>query len=135
MKIKIDLKIFLIIAFYFITKNIEIFALTFIFILIHELGHALTGIILGLKISKINITILGLSIEFENYGKERRINKIIIDIARTTYKSNNFNNINNSQYARDCIHKFKSFINKYVTNISFRWRKNIKNYIYIQSYL
>ncbi len=96
MKIKIDLKIFLIIAFYFITKNIEIFALTFIFILIHELGHALTGIILGLKISKINITILGLSIEFENYGKERRINKIIIDIARTTYKSNNFNNGNNS---------------------------------------
>lgn len=95
MKIKIDLKIFLIIIFYLFTKNIEIFALTFIFIFIHELGHALAGIILGLKISKINITILGFSLEFETYGKERKINKIIIDITRTTYKLNNFDNCNN----------------------------------------
>lgn len=95
MKIKIDLKIFLIIIFYCFTKNIEIFALTFIFILIHELGHAIAGILLGLKISKINITILGLSIEFENYGKERKTNKLIIDIARTANKLNNFNNGHN----------------------------------------
>lgn len=95
MKIKIDLKIFLIIIFYYFTKNIEIFALTFIFILIHELGHAIAGIILGLKVSKINITIIGFSIEFDNYGKERRTNKIIIDTARTTHKFNNFNNGDN----------------------------------------
>lgn len=81
LKIKVDLKIFLIIILYILTKNIEVFAMSFIFILLHELGHAITGIILGLKIKKININVLGLSIEFENYGKERINNKIIIDIA------------------------------------------------------
>ncbi len=81
MKIKVDLKIFLIIILYILTKNIEVFAMSFIFILLHELGHAITGIILGLKIKKININVFGLSIEFENYGKERINNKIIIDMA------------------------------------------------------
>lgn len=81
MKIKVDLKIFLIIILYILTKNIEIFAFSFIFILLHELGHAITGIILGLRIKKININALGVSIEFENYGKERIKNKIIIDLA------------------------------------------------------
>lgn len=81
LKIKVDLKIFLIIILYILTKNIEVFAMSFIFILLHELGHAITGITLGLKIKKININVFGLSIEFENYGKERINNKIIIDIA------------------------------------------------------
>lgn len=81
LKIKVDLKIFLIIILYILTKNIEVFAMSFIFILLHELGHAITGIILGLKIKKININVFGLSIEFENYGKERINNKIIIDMA------------------------------------------------------
>lgn len=81
MKIKVDLKIFLIIILYILTKNIKVFAISFIFILLHELGHAITGIILGLKIKKININVFGLSIEFENYGKERINNKIIIDMA------------------------------------------------------
>ena len=81
MKIKVDLKIFLIIILYILTKNIKVFAISFIFILLHELGHAITGIILGLKIKKININVFGLSIEFENYGKERLNNNIIIDMA------------------------------------------------------
>lgn len=81
MKIKVDLKIFLIIILYILTKNIKVFAISFIFILLHELGHAITGVILGLKIKKININVFGLSIEFENYGKERLTNKIIIDMA------------------------------------------------------
>lgn len=81
MKIKVDLKIFLIIILYILTKNIEIFAMSFIFILLHELGHAITGITLGLKIKKVNVNVFGLSIEFENYGKERINNKIIIDLS------------------------------------------------------
>lgn len=81
LKIKVDLKIFLIIILYISTKNIKVFAISFIFILLHELGHAITGVILGLKIKKININVFGLSIEFENYGKERLNNKIIIDMA------------------------------------------------------
>lgn len=81
MKVKIDLKIFLIIIFYILTRNIRIFGLTMLFILAHELGHLITGIVLGLKISKIHITILGFSIEFNNYGKERKFNKILIDCS------------------------------------------------------
>jgi len=75
MKIKLDLKIFLIVLVYILTKNIRIFALSFIFIFV------ISGITVGLKLKKININFLGFSIEFENYGKERRINRVIIDAA------------------------------------------------------
>ena len=59
------------------------------FILIHELAHILSGIILGLKPKKINFTLAGFSIEFEekivkNYiskSKTRLKNKIIIDLS------------------------------------------------------
>ena len=81
MKIKVDIKIFFIIALYLITQNTRVFALTFIFIFLHELGHLITGITIGLKIKKINIHISGLSVEFDNYGKQKDINKIIVDIA------------------------------------------------------
>lgn len=81
MKVKIDLKIFLIIIFYFLTKNIDVLALTFIFIFVHELGHVISGITVGLKLKKININFLGFSIEFENYGKQRNLNRILIDAA------------------------------------------------------
>lgn len=62
-------------------QSTKIFALTFIFILLHELGHLVTGITIGLKVKKINIHISGLSVEFENYGKQRNANKIVVDIA------------------------------------------------------
>lgn len=81
MKIKVDLKIFLILIVYLLTRKIEILALSFIFIFIHELSHLTVGIVLGLKIKKVSINIAGLSIEFENYGEERKLNRILIDIA------------------------------------------------------
>ncbi len=81
MRIKVDVKIFFIIILYIFMQSTKIFALTFIFILLHELGHLVTGITIGLKVKKINIHISGLSVEFENYGKQRNANKIVIDIA------------------------------------------------------
>lgn len=81
MRIKVDVKIFFIIILYIFMQSTKIFALTFIFILLHELGHLVTGITIGLKIKKINIHISGLSVEFENYGKQRNANKIVVDIA------------------------------------------------------
>ncbi len=81
MKVKVDLKIFLIIIVYILTRKIEILTLTFAFIILHELGHIISGIILGLKIKKIKFTIAGIALEFTDYGKETRINKIIIDFA------------------------------------------------------
>ena len=81
MRIKVDVKIFFIIILYIFMQSTKIFALTFIFILLHELGHLVTGITIGLKIKKINIHISGLSVEFENYEKQRNANKIVVDIA------------------------------------------------------
>lgn len=81
MKVKVDLKIFLILIFYILTRKIKIFALSFIFIFIHELAHLIVGIVLGLKIRKVNLNIAGLSIEFENYGDERKLNRMLIDLA------------------------------------------------------
>ena len=81
MRIKVDVKIFFIIILYIFMQSTKIFALTFIFILLHEIGHLVTGITIGLKVKKINIHISGLSVEFENYGKQRNANKIVVDIA------------------------------------------------------
>lgn len=81
MKIKVDLKIFLILILYLIIEKTEILTLAIIFILLHEIGHIISGITLGLRIKKIKFTIAGIALEFANYGKERKINKIIIDFA------------------------------------------------------
>ena len=89
MKIKIDFKVFLLAFCYLITKNIRVFSILLFFILIHELIHLISGVILGLKPKKITFTIAGFSIEFEernvkNYlikSKRRLRNKIIIDMS------------------------------------------------------
>lgn len=81
MKAKVDLKIFFIVLLYILIQKVEIFTITFIFIILHEIGHIVSGIILGLKINKIELNIAGISLEFKNYGKERKINNIIIDSA------------------------------------------------------
>lgn len=81
MKAKVDLKIFFILLLYILTQKVEIFTITFIFIILHEIGHIVSGILLGLKINKLELNIAGISLEFKNYGKERKINNIIIDLA------------------------------------------------------
>ena len=81
MKAKVDLKIFFILLLYTLTQKVEIFTITFIFIILHEIGHIVSGILLGLKINKLQLNIAGISLEFKNYGKERKINNIIIDLA------------------------------------------------------
>lgn len=81
MKAKVDLKIFFILLLYILTQKIEIFTITFIFIILHEIGHIVSGLLLGLKIKKLELNIAGISLEFKNYGKERKINNIIIDLA------------------------------------------------------
>lgn len=68
MKIKIDLKIFVFIIFLFFIKKIEYYCLFMFFIILHEIAHLITGIILGFKPKEIFINIAGLSIEFYNYS-------------------------------------------------------------------
>jgi len=80
-KAKVDFKIFFILLLYILTQKVDIFAITFVFIILHEIGHIISGILLGLKINKLELNIAGISLEFKNYGKERKINNIIIDLA------------------------------------------------------
>ena len=91
MSIKIDLKIFLFAIIFWFTKQIEIYALLMILALIHECGHLVCGICLGLKLSSIKITPVGFQILFKNYiqdyntkvrkGNEVCIKKIAIAFA------------------------------------------------------
>lgn len=78
---KIDLKIFLILIFYFLTSQIEEFTIMLIFIFIHEMGHLLAGILLGLRPNKVEMTLFGFRIEFDTYKKNKILNRIIVDIA------------------------------------------------------
>lgn len=74
MKIKMNLYIFPCIALFFITNQIEIYALIMIFALIHELAHLVCGVFLGFKPETFRIMPFGFSIEFksiiEDYNKK-----------------------------------------------------------------
>lgn len=91
MRIRIDLKIFVFIVLFYLTKQIEIYAMLMIFALLHECGHLIAGLIMGFKPEKINVMPIGLSISFkipiENYNKKIEksnilsIKKILIALA------------------------------------------------------
>ena len=71
MKFKIDLKIFFVIFLFVLLKKIEVYILFMIFVIIHEMFHLLTGIILGYKIKTLKLEVIGMSMEF--YEKEQKI--------------------------------------------------------------
>lgn len=81
MHIKIDLKICLILIIFFFCNQLELYLLFMIFTIIHEMGHLITGLILGFKPKGINIMPMGLSICFyintENYNLKFKNTKII----------------------------------------------------------
>ena len=64
MSLKIDLKIFIFFILFYLTKQIKLYATIMVLCIIHELGHVLMGIVLGLKIEKIEIMPMGLSVSF-----------------------------------------------------------------------
>lgn len=55
MRFRIDLKIFFLIALFYLTKQIEVYAMVMFFAMIHELGHLFAGLLLGMKPEKIEI--------------------------------------------------------------------------------
>ena len=91
MSLKIDLKIFIFFILFYLTKQIKLYATIMILCVIHELGHVLMGIVLGLKIEKIEIMPMGLSVSFklniEDFNKKiqkgsiLQLKKIAIAIA------------------------------------------------------
>ncbi len=64
MSININLKIFLFAIIFYFTKQIEIYVLLMVFAILHEIGHLICGIVLGLKPKALKIMPLGISIEF-----------------------------------------------------------------------
>ena len=74
MKFKIDLKIFIFLIIFLLTRQIEVYATIMFFAIIHELGHLLAGVLLGMKPEKMEIKPYGISISFkilyDDYNKK-----------------------------------------------------------------
>ena len=81
MQIKINLQIFLFILLFILTNQIEIYTITILFALIHELGHLTVGLLLKLKPKELNLMPFGFSILFEDYGYKKLLERKRIIIA------------------------------------------------------
>ncbi len=65
MKIRIDLKIFIFFAIFYFTNQIKIYIIIMFFSFLHELGHIIVGIMLKMKLEKIEILPCGFSSSFK----------------------------------------------------------------------
>lgn len=65
MKIRIDLKIFIFFAIFCFTNQIKIYIIIMFFSFLHELGHIIVGIMLKMKLEKIEILPCGFSSSFK----------------------------------------------------------------------
>lgn len=91
MQFKIDLKIFILIVLFYFTKQMGIYALILGFAIIHEFGHLVSGLLLGMKPSKMQLKPYGVSIIFKllpnDYNKKigkgnvLELKKIIVALA------------------------------------------------------
>ena len=91
MQIKVDLKIFIAILIFLLTEQLNIYIVFMLFAIIHELGHVLTGIILGFKPKNIEVLQIGISACFYmqcddynkkiNYANRFVLKKVIISCA------------------------------------------------------
>ena len=81
MRIRINLQVFIFAIIFYLTKQIRIYTILMIFAFIHELGHLLAGILMGLKAKGIDIMPFGVSINFEDYSNKYIAKKIIIAMA------------------------------------------------------
>lgn len=70
MRFRIDLKIFLFLILFYFTKQIETYTIIIIFAIIHELGHLLAGLMVGMKPDKMELKPYGVSISFKMSKKE-----------------------------------------------------------------
>lgn len=83
MRIRIDFKILIFLFLFYLTKQIEIYIMVMVFSVVHELGHIAMGLILKMKLEKIEIIPCGLSVCFklEKDDLEYKIKKIFVALA------------------------------------------------------
>ena len=65
MQIRINLKIFIFMVIFYLTRQIEIYGILMLFAFLHEMGHLLSGILLGFKVQSLCINPLGLAVNFK----------------------------------------------------------------------
>lgn len=91
MTVTVNLKIFLFAILFYITRQIQLYAMLMFFALIHEMGHLICGLVLGLKPKSLKIMPLGVCVEFNvmcnDYNKKIKnanglaIKKMLIALA------------------------------------------------------
>ena len=91
MRFRIDLKIFIFLIIFYFTRQIEIYSILMLFALIHELGHLLAGLLVGMQPEKLELMPFGVAISFkikpEEYnkkikkGNQLEIKKILVALA------------------------------------------------------
>lgn len=70
MRFRIDLRIFIFFILFYFTNQIETYILVLVFAFIHEIGHLIAGLCLGMKPEKIEIRPFGLAISFKLKPKD-----------------------------------------------------------------
>ncbi|MCI8470507.1 MAG: hypothetical protein HFJ35_03305 [Clostridia bacterium] len=91
MRFRIDLKIFLFVILFYFTKQVEVYGMIMFFAILHELGHLLAGLLLGMKPEKMEIMPYGVSISFKvmpkdynqkiKCGNQLELKKILVALA------------------------------------------------------
>lgn len=91
MRFRIDLKIFLFLILFYVTKQIEIYTVIMFFAIIHELGHMVAGLLMGMKPEKLEIMPYGVSVSFKlmpkdynrkiKRGNQLELKKILVALA------------------------------------------------------
>lgn len=70
MRFRIDLKIFLFLLLFYFTKQIETYVMIIVFAMIHELGHLIAGLAMGMRPEKMELKPYGVSISFKLTTKD-----------------------------------------------------------------
>ena len=70
MRFRIDLKIFLFLLLFYFTKQIETYVMIIVFAMIHELGHLIAGLAMGMRPEKMELKPSGVSISFKLTPKD-----------------------------------------------------------------
>lgn len=83
MQIKINLQIFIFVIIFILTKQIGIYAWLMLFVFLHEIGHLVTGMCLGLNPKSLSITPFGLTLMFETFNNRKKVElkKMLVAIA------------------------------------------------------
>ncbi len=91
MRFRIDLKIFIFIILFYFTKQIQIYGMIMFFAILHELGHLLAGLMLGMKPEKMEIMPYGVAVSFQltpkdynkkiKNGNQLEMKKILVALA------------------------------------------------------